>query len=323
MKRLVEFDIAKALCIVLVVMGHYSAAEPVWWVDVHNIIYTFHMPLFLFASGYIYIAFKKEESYGHFLLKKLKRLVIPYIVTSVIIIAIKLLTQSVLYVKNPVSAISFLKIFYYPEAAYHLWFIWTLWWIFCLVPLIKTRILRTILFVAAAVLHYVYPYLDLPELFCIDTTARMLVWFMLGVMCFDWKVNVDKVRLYYVVAALMLFVAALVFREKLVLAMLLCPYLGIVFVMLLSKWISGRKVPKALLVVSASSYMIYLFHSTFMGFAQAIMMKIPLLNTLPITTLVIAIATGVIVPVLLQYLLQRSKVTRFMFGLSKPVVRQG
>lgn len=322
MKRLVEFDIAKALCIVLVVMGHYSAKELVGWENVRNIIYTFHMQLFLFASGYIYIAFKKEESYGQFLLKKLKRLMIPYVVTSIIIIVIKLLTQSVLYVKNPVSAISFMKIFYYPEAAYHLWFIWALWWMFCLVPLFKTRRSRTILFALMVVAHYVQPYLDLPQAFCIDKTVRMMVWFMLGVMCFDWKVNVDNVKWYYVVAALVAFVIALVLRERQMVALLLCPYLGIVFVMLLSKWISSRDVPKVLLVVSASSYIIYLFHSTFMGFAQAIMMKIPLLQSLPVTQLVITVAIGVAVPILLQFILQRSEVTRFLFGLPTPAVRR-
>lgn len=104
-KRLLEFDIAKALCIVLVVMGHYAVTIPSWWVAVHDIIYTFHMPLFLFASGFIYIAFQQDENYGHFLLKKVKRLLIPYVITSIIIVTIKLLTQSFLYVEHPVTLV--------------------------------------------------------------------------------------------------------------------------------------------------------------------------------------------------------------------------
>lgn len=93
--RLVHFDIAKAICIIMVVIGHYVPDNmPDWYVVVHDWIYTFHMPLFMFASGYLYLILKKEENYSTFLFKKVKRLMIPYFVVSVIIITIKLLTES-------------------------------------------------------------------------------------------------------------------------------------------------------------------------------------------------------------------------------------
>ncbi len=56
MKRAVFIDIAKAIAIILVVIGHYNPdSSPLWYKELVKIIYTFHMPLFLFASGYIYI----------------------------------------------------------------------------------------------------------------------------------------------------------------------------------------------------------------------------------------------------------------------------
>lgn len=73
MKRIIFIDIAKAICIVLVVIGHYVPDNsPAWYVAFHDIIYTFHMPLFMFTSGYVYIATKKDISYGQFILKKIK-----------------------------------------------------------------------------------------------------------------------------------------------------------------------------------------------------------------------------------------------------------
>ena len=61
MQRLISFDIAKAICIILVVIGHYVPDySPQWYVGVHDVIYTFHMPLFMFASGFIYMATKKD-----------------------------------------------------------------------------------------------------------------------------------------------------------------------------------------------------------------------------------------------------------------------
>ena len=57
MKRIVTLDIAKAICIILVVIGHYIPDNsPDWYVLMRTFIYSFHMPLFMFASGFIYMA---------------------------------------------------------------------------------------------------------------------------------------------------------------------------------------------------------------------------------------------------------------------------
>lgn len=63
MNRIIALDIAKAICIILVVMGHYVPDNsPAWYVLVHDVIYTFHMPLFMFVSGYVYIVPGTERS---------------------------------------------------------------------------------------------------------------------------------------------------------------------------------------------------------------------------------------------------------------------
>ena len=53
MNRIIALDIAKAICIILVVMGHYVPDNsPAWYVLVHDVIYTFHMPLFMFVRKF-------------------------------------------------------------------------------------------------------------------------------------------------------------------------------------------------------------------------------------------------------------------------------
>lgn len=326
-KRLLEFDIAKALCIILVVMGHYAVTNPSWWVSVHDIIYTFHMPLFLFASGFIYIAFKKDDSYSCFLLKKVKRLLIPYVATSIIVVTIKLLTQSFLYVENPVTITSYFRILYLPEAGYFLWFIWVLLWLFCIVPLFKTRISRTILFVVFLITHYTSPYLNLPELFCINELANKAIWFMLGVMCYDWKVVIDNVKGYQVGFAFVVFMLVIVLPQTCDFTDLfkvkwggqfvdvLKPYVGILFIMFLSKWISQYHVPQIVLLVSTSTYVIYLFHTTFMGFTKALLMRIPIMESIPVISIILVVITGVIFPIILSKLFEKNRITRFIFGI--------
>lgn len=79
-----------------------------------------------------------------------------------------------------------------------------------------------------------------------------------------------------------------------------------------------------IMVVSSSSYIIYLFHTTFEGFAKALLHKIPVMaNTENDIIFSIGaffvISCGVIFPILLyEFVLKRYNITRILFGL-KPV----
>jgi len=90
-RRLISIDIAKAICIILVVIGHYVPENsPIWYMTMRDVIYSFHMPLFMFVSGYVYWATRKPVKYKDFVWKKFQRLIIPYFFVSVIVIFIKL-----------------------------------------------------------------------------------------------------------------------------------------------------------------------------------------------------------------------------------------
>lgn len=85
-QRFITFDVAKAICVILVVIGHYvPTSSPAWYHAFHDWIYTFHMPLFMFASGYI-TSLSRSEKYRFFIWKKIKRLMVPYFTVSFIII---------------------------------------------------------------------------------------------------------------------------------------------------------------------------------------------------------------------------------------------
>lgn len=337
-QRLLYFDIAKALCIILVAIGHYVPdGMPEWYKMLHDWIYKFHMPLFMFASGYIYIAFKKDEPYGQFVWKKVRRLMVPYFSTSAIVITIKLLTQKGMYMENPVTVMSYLKMVYLPEAGYFLWFIWALFLMFCVVPLFKNRLARTVLFALAVLWYYLQP-VGLPEVFCVRQASNMLIWFMLGVMCQDWKdafSGLCEHEKYVTVLAKstvcvgfagcsVLFVGASSIEVSWIKdLMILMPWLGIGTMMVVSTWLSGfaeKKWMQPLMMVGASSYIVYLFHTTFMGFAKSFVHKVPMMNgesdLMFCVGTVIVVTAGVVCPVLLhKYVLNRWNVTKVLFGL--------
>ena len=323
MQRLISFDIAKAICIILVVIGHYVPDySPQWYVGVHDVIYTFHMPLFMFASGFIYMATKKDIPYKDFLLKKVKRLMVPYLSVSAIVITIKLLTEGHAYVENPVTWMSYVKMLYLPEAGYFLWFIWALWWMFVLSPLFKTKQMRLGLFVLAIVLHYI-PNI-LPDVFCLRQFQGMLVYFMLGVVFCDWKQQISfisKVPAWCILGFFAIAEGMNLMDMGGQISMLL-PYLGIAAIMALSslieKW--NHKNNEWLMVVSSSSYIIYLFHTTFEGFAKAVVHKISFFTdgneVLFIINVFIVVGCGIVCPIILhRYILNKTHVTKIMFGL--------
>ena len=134
----------QAFGILLVVMGHstYGAPEtPAWNVCMH----TFRMPLFMFLSGFLlrysYEARNKSLSdtplYGSngFIWKKVKRLLVPYVVIS----SLAFLPKSLLnqYASRPVdvSFPEYVQMLFYPwdNVIVFFWFLPTLFLIFMLV----------------------------------------------------------------------------------------------------------------------------------------------------------------------------------------------
>lgn len=156
---------------------------------------------------------------------------IPYFSTSVVIISIKLLTQQGMSVENPVTAASYIKMFYLPEAGYFLWFIWALWLIFLLISMIKTKTGRTVLF-AASLLTGFLP-VDWPEIFCINKAVAMLKYFMLGVFLINWPRWLDSAKkipgMIPVCALPVLFACTLLVRNDILTGLMgyILPFAGI------------------------------------------------------------------------------------------------
>ena len=69
--RISWIDMAKGYGIILVIVGHLHLPS-----TITNYIYSFHIPLFFFLSGYL---FNTKKSFKDFVATKIKRLIIPYI----------------------------------------------------------------------------------------------------------------------------------------------------------------------------------------------------------------------------------------------------
>ena len=128
-------DQLKGLACFLVVFGHVimgvrkaGIPTPKSMVFVEDYIWTFHVPLFMFLSGYVYRltgGWKAKGTRKNFLLHKLLNLGIPYFVFSSIYILINSLTSEV----NNSSNISDILILWRTPVAQY-WFLYALFFLF-------------------------------------------------------------------------------------------------------------------------------------------------------------------------------------------------
>ena len=75
-----SLDILKGIGIILVVLAHIISRE-----NINSFIYLFHMPLFFFVSGMtMYYSYKQDIKFKDYLLKKVKNILLPYFIFSLI-----------------------------------------------------------------------------------------------------------------------------------------------------------------------------------------------------------------------------------------------
>lgn len=314
MRRSEVVDIMKGICIILVVIGHYIPEDaPEWYHSIVKCIYSFHMPLFMFLSGWLYCAtLRPNESYIGFMRRKTLRLMVPYLFASVVIIGFKTVIGTIITTDHPVELSRDLPaMFYGPSAAYFLWFLWALWLIFFVAATLKSIRARNIFLVVSIILSLLP--IKWPGIFCLRQTIEMLPYFAIGMSVFDHRRLLIPVRRSIkaissgaVILFISLYVLTLTIDNTLVKATLqYCVALSaIVAVGSLAVIIAKRFKAQIIITVGIASFAIYLFHTTFEGLVKGLLQQSHIIHNdsdlLFTIGAFIVIVTGIIVPVLLH-----------------------
>jgi Fucose 4-O-acetylase and related acetyltransferases len=138
MKQYDYITLSKALGIILVVVGHFTSTVymPAYYIEMKNLIFSFHMPLFMVLSGFLFqmsLCRKPGKiSLLPFFKKKFLRLMVPYFFISAAIALLNFVLGFFMPVKRMVDWHYLLEIFYtnVGGSAVFLWFIYTLFVIF-------------------------------------------------------------------------------------------------------------------------------------------------------------------------------------------------
>jgi fucose 4-O-acetylase-like acetyltransferase len=112
--RLLEIDRAKGLGIALVVWGHLagqtSVALPIWFYISVATIYDFHMPFFMYLSGFVFFL---TDSPGRFLkaprkfvVRRFDRLMVPFLALGILVVMGKYFVSRFAPVDDPVNNVA-------------------------------------------------------------------------------------------------------------------------------------------------------------------------------------------------------------------------
>lgn len=223
-------DVMKVYGIVLVVFGHITRmytdrglCHPIissqTLSDVTDIIYAFHMPMFVFISGCIF-SFQYEErgdyrqlfDYRRLVWKKIVRLIVPYVFWSFLWVAPYLCLMG--YRSNTIEYL-FHGIVLSTDCA-HLWYLLMLFICFLLFQTINLLLdnfkLPKLFILILAIILYCLPDFKWMFYFQLHSTKIYFLWFCFGYCFYIYRKNILKSFLFLIP---ILLVTSLVLNENL------------------------------------------------------------------------------------------------------------
>lgn len=287
-QRREDLDTAKGLGILLVVLGHLAArsqpADNAWYAILQTAIYQFHMPFFMYLSGYVTVlsgaAFTPLNRWIVLLRKRTERLLFPFVLFGLALIAGKLIASRFIHVDNLPTSLGtgIVDLIWDTDRspALSVWYIAVLFALCMLAPLALWAARgRPLLLLPVILILYFIP---VPHVMYLDRIARYGLFFAAGGFAYAggdlWLVAIQRFRWMFM-CALVLMVALVVvyfdsFNESV--RILLCGLAAAPALHGLTlSFPVGR--PAWLLAVGRYSFIIYLLNTPFIGATKGVLLR--------------------------------------------------
>ena len=134
--RIKTIDYTKFMAVVMVVLGHclafgngkdYYVSNMQTDNILHNYIYSFHMPLFMLISGYLFAFSCKKKTTKELLVSKFKQLIVPLFCWSFVSLVIQMVKIAIGISSQKITLIWIFQTIYSGFWGGP-WFLWALWW---------------------------------------------------------------------------------------------------------------------------------------------------------------------------------------------------
>ncbi len=185
-----------------VIIGHAFLGKPgegpEWENGLYHFAYSFHMPLFMLVSGWLFFLTRLSENkriivgrggqkwtYYKIVTDKAKRLLLPGLVFSLLAFILKIAFPGEMERQTGLSIQEISHAYVYPNdnPLRELWFIVTLFWYFSLTPfwrvVLKNKWLAIVTLIVLIIIYFFHPS---TEFLCIDRVFRYAIWFYMGLL---------------------------------------------------------------------------------------------------------------------------------------------
>ncbi|MBQ7639365.1 MAG: acyltransferase [Bacteroidales bacterium] len=191
-KRINWLLILQGWAMLWVVIGHSPLGEPctgpLWETVLYRFAYSFHMPLFMLVSGWLFYRTRlavSRWSYGAVLRDKALRILLPGLVFSLVAYALKIAFPGEMSRQVSLTAADVLHsyLFPYDNPLRELWFLVTLFWMFALLPLWRVTLrCKWGMWLSVALLVALWFFPLRTGLLCLDRVCTHAIWFYLGMV---------------------------------------------------------------------------------------------------------------------------------------------
>lgn len=307
--------ILQAWAMLWVVIGHAFLGKhnegPEWETMLGNFAYSFHMPLFMLVSGWLFFLTRLNANglggggkfwlYGEIVKDKTIRLLLPGFVFSLVALSLKVAFPGEMSRQAGLSVSEIVNSYIYPydNPFRELWFIITLFVFFLLTPMwrfiLKRQCTIWLALVCLILLHFIHP---TTTLLCIDRVCSHAIWFYLGLLIskqeYVDKFMVKQPWITFIVGVGLYFLG--LYTDRFIVTMG-----GIAFSFGLAL-IADKYIPKLLCGFRNYTYQIFLMGIFAQMFIKILYKHIPMPYIL---AYVICIAVGLYVPVLISKLIEK------------------
>lgn len=318
-------SILQGWSMLLVVIGHVVLTDNISDQEypissyIYQVIYSFHMPLFIFTSGWLlyYTSLSKNKSFCDVLKSKSKRLLIPFYAFTIITTLVKLIFHN--YVKRPINTRELIETFilYSSNPLKELWFIVVLFVLILGYPIylqMIKKLSRELFFLLIGFLLFIFCPNNI-HLFFFHKFIYLYFFFILGIIVAHYDL-IDKIKnpIIFILSACF-FIICNIFNTAIIgwMGFINC-LTGIFFSICLCKLLS-KYFP-----LLFSSFREYTFQIYLIGmFPQMALRIVYLHNNLEyiyILLVITSILMGIYIPVFIsRFLIKHPSKLNLMFGL--------
>lgn len=273
-KRLDIIDVIQGIAMLWVIVGHhlFDFMPPVYG-HIHYYIYSFHMPLFIFISGFLIAYSYKGISYRQYVYRRFHKFFVPYVIVGIIITLLAATKGGIASIgENLVNLVVSPK----QSEATFLWYIYLLFVLYAIFPFCekgrkKLGISFEVLLLLIGICFYLFPIGT--TILCLDYFSGYFLFYAIGVVA-AWHFGFIKRHLF--IFKSISAVCLIGFVALSVMAFMQpshCGYIALCFTAIPAMYIISDTVVKhvgqvkhTLIYISKNCFHIYLVH---MFFVQA------------------------------------------------------